>query len=238
MGVTASAASGATFGVRFSLPFFQDGQGFMADRAQGINSMADMAGKKLCFIDNTDNAAIVLAELAARHIRPIPFAFQEEGEMDAAIMDRHCQATSALISKLAEARSEFHDARKFAILPELLTLTPATAAVDARDTRLQSIVDWTISALLQAEFLGIDHASAATLGHSDDPRVQRLLGEDFATGFGLHLDHGWSRTLIVQVGNYGEIYDRSVGPGTPLDLPRGLNALWNKGGIMAPLPLQ
>ena len=237
-GVTPNSISAGQYNVRFSLPFFQDAQSFLVHRAEGIHALADLAGHKLCFIDGTDNGFTVLPALTTAGIKPVPFPFEEEGEMDAAIMDRHCQATSALASKLAEARGTFHNGKDYLLLPDTLALVPATIAVDATDARLAAITDYTISALLQAEFLGVTHANAATLPASDDPRFKRLLGQDWSTGQGLGLPHAWSRTLIATVGNYGEIYDRTVGPGTLFNLPRGVNALWNKGGVMAPLPLQ
>jgi general L-amino acid transport system substrate-binding protein len=238
VGMTPDASSTATKNIRFSLPVFQDGQGFMVHRAEGVATLADITGHKLCYIEDTDNDRIVLASLYARGIRPVPFGFQEEGEMDAAIMDRHCQVTSALISKLAEARASFRNARDYVFLPDRLALLPVTAASDARNIRLGAIVDYTISVLLQAEFLGMTQANAAAAPHSEDPRMQRLLGEDYATAQGLGLPHDWSRRVIEAVGNYAEIFARTVGPGTPFNLDRGVNALWNKGGTLAPLPLQ
>jgi general L-amino acid transport system substrate-binding protein len=237
-GVTPNSISAGQYGVRFSQPFFQDPQSFMVHRAEGIHTLADIAGHKLCFIDGTDNGYTVLSALTAAGVKPVPFPFEEEGEMDAAIMDRHCQVTSALASKLAEARGTFRNSKEYLLLPQSLALTPATIAVDAGDARLAGIVDYTISALLQAEFLGVTHANAGTLPASEDPRFKRLLGQDWSTGQGLGLPHAWSRMLIATVGNYGEIYDRTVGPGTLFNLPRGVNALWSQGGVMAPLPLQ
>jgi general L-amino acid transport system substrate-binding protein len=236
-GVTPDTSAGQKYALRFSIPFFYDGQGFMVHRAEGIHALADITGHKLCYIEDTDNDAVVLNALAARGIKPVRFGFQEEGEMDAAIMDRHCQVTSAFVSKLAEARASFHNHQDYVLLPELLTLAPVTVAMDGRDGHLAGIVDMTLSALLQAEFLGVTAASAPHVPQSGDPRLQRLLGDDYATAAALDLPHDWSRHVIEAVGNYAEIYARTVGPGTPLDLPRGLNALWNQGGIMAPLPL-
>jgi general L-amino acid transport system substrate-binding protein len=236
-GMTPAAVPSAK-GVHFSLPIFQDGQGFMVHKAEGIHSAADIAGHKLCYIEDTDNDPTVLAYLAARGIRPYPFGFQEEGEMDAGIMDRHCQATSAYISKLAEARATFRNAHDYVMLPEMLTLVPVTIATGAANPRLAAIVDYTISVTLQAEFLGVTRATAMSVAHSEDTRMRRLTGEDWITAQGLGLPHDWSRKVLAAVGNYGEIYDRTVGPGTPFNLARGLNALWNKGGLMAPLPLQ
>jgi general L-amino acid transport system substrate-binding protein len=238
VGVTPSAIGEGQRGVRYSLPIFQDGQGFMVHRAEGVHSLADITGHKLCYIEDTDNDRIALANLAASGIRPVPFGFQEEGEMDAAIMDRHCQVTTAYFSKLAEARMTFHNAKDYVFLPDLLALVPVTIATNAQDTRLGSIVDYTISAVLQAEYLGITHAGIATIQHSEDPRVQRLTGEDYATAQGLGLAHDWSRKVIAAVGNYAEIYNRSIGPDTGMNLARGYNALWNKGGVMAPLPMR
>jgi general L-amino acid transport system substrate-binding protein len=239
VGVTAQAAAGAR-GVRFSVPIFQDGQGFMVHKAEGIHDVADIAGHKLCYIEDTDNDPTVLAFLASRGVRPIPFGFQEEGEMDAAIMDRHCQLTSAFISKLAEARSTFRNHQDYVFLPDMLTLVPVTIASGGHDPRLAAIVDYTISVLLQAEFLAVTQADARapTAPHAEDKRMQRLTGEDWITAQGLRLPHDWSRKIVAAVGNYGEIYARTLGPGTPFDLPRGLNALWTQGGLMAPLPLQ
>jgi len=236
-GVTPDTTAGQKYALRFSIPFFYDGQGFMVHRAEGIHALADITGHKLCYIEDTDNDAVALNALAARGIKPVPFGFQEEGEMDAAIMDRHCQVTSAYLSKLAEARASFHNHQDYVLLPDMLTLAPATVAVDAHDLRLSGLVDMTLSALLQAEFLGVTAASAPHAPQSGDPRFQRLLGDDYATAAALDLPHDWSRQVIAAVGNYAEIYARTLGPGTPFDLPRGLNALWNHGGLMAPLPL-
>jgi general L-amino acid transport system substrate-binding protein len=236
-GITPAAALAAR-GVHVSPPIFQDGQGFMVHRAEGIHALSDITGHKLCYIEDTDNDSTVRAYLAAHGIRPIPFGFQEEGEMDAAIMDRHCQATTAYISKLAEARGTFHNPQDYMMLPDMLTLVPAAIAVGAGHARLAAIVDYTISITLQAEFLGLTQAGAAAVAHSEDTRLRRLTGEDWITAQALGLPHDWSRKVIASVGNYAELYARSVGPGTKLDLPRGLNALWSQGGLMTPLPLQ
>ena len=236
-GITPQFTRSQSQSVRTSLPFFEDAQGFMVHRAEGVHGVADIARRKLCYIEDTGNDATVLSYLAAHGIRPVPFGFQEEGEMDAAIMDRHCQVVSAYLSKLAEARATFHDHKDYVFLPDLLSVAPVGVASDARDLRLAGIVDATISVLLDAEFLGATRANVATLDHSEDPRLQRLTGEDYATAAALGLPHDWSKNVVAAVGNYGEIYDRTVGPGTELDLQRGLNALWDRGGVMVPLPL-
>ena len=237
-GVTPAAGAAAKSGIHFSSPIFQDGQGFMVLRAESIHGIADITGHKLCYIEDTDNDPIVLAFLAARGVRPIPFGFQEEGEMDAGIMDRHCQVTSAFISKLAEARATLRNAADYVFLPNMLTLVPVTVAARADNSRLSAVVDYTISVLLQAEYLGLTSKTALASSHSEDTRMRRLTGEDWITAQGLDLPHDWPRRVIAAVGNYAEIYDRALGQHSPFHLARGLNALWSQGGLMAPLPLQ
>ena len=237
-GVTPAARPSAQTGIHFSPPIFQDGQGFMVHREEGIHSIADIAGHKLCYIEDTDNDPTVLAFLAARNVRPIPFGFQEEGEMDAGIMDRHCQVTSAFISKLAEARATFHNAADYVFLTDMLTLVPVALASKADNHRLSAVMDYTVAVLFQAEFLGVTRESAQAPSHSEDTRMRRLTGEDWITAQGLDLPHDWSRQVIAAVGNYAEIFDRTVGLHAPFHLARGLNALWNQGGLMEPLPLQ
>ena len=237
-GITPDFERSQSQSVRTSLAFFEDAQGFMVHRAEGVHGVSHIAGRKLCYIEDTDNDATVLAYLAAHGVRPVPFGFQEEGEMDAAIMDRHCQVASAYLSKLAEARATFHDHKDYVLLPDRLSVAPVSVASAAGNLRLAGIVDATISVLLEAESLGVTRARTPTLSHSEDPRMQRLTGEDYATAAALGLPHDWSRRVVAAVGNYGEVYDRTVGPGTELDLPRGLNALWEQGGVMVPLPLR
>ena len=238
VGVTPSANIARVDGVRFGQPVFIDGQGFMVHKDSGVHGIADMGGRKLCTIDDTDNDPIAMATLAQRGIRPIPFGFQEEGEMDAAIMDRHCQVASAYLSRLAEVRASFLEAKDFILLPDIIAVSPVTSAVGAGDSRMAAIVDYTVSALLQAEYMGVTQSSIGRLQAADDPRLQRLTGDNWSSADGLGLAHDWPKRVIAAVGNYAEIYDRTIGPGTSMNLPRGMNALWVNGGVMTPLPLQ
>ena len=236
-GVTPDFQQGQKNRVRYSGSFFLDAQGFMVHRNEGVHSLEGIASRKLCFVENSGIGPTALSALAARGIRTIPFPFQEEGEMDAAIMDRHCQVTTAYLTKLAEARSSFPNRAEYVFLPELLAISPVSVATAAADMRLSAIVDATISALLQAEFLQITQRTATTIASGDDPRMQLFLGDDYAAAAALGLPHDWARKVTAAVGNYAEIYARTIGPGTPFGLPRGLNALWNNGGSLVPRPL-
>lgn len=220
--------------IRYSRPYFYDTQDFLVYRAEGIRDLPDLAGRKLCFIDGTANGDIARSALALRGIAVIPFAFEEEGEMDAAIMDRHCQATTALRSKLAEARAGFRNKQDYVFLSRPLAISPVAVALPEGATALARLVDATIGALVQAESLGITQANAARAAAGDDPRRRLLLGDDRASAEALDLPDDWARRVIAQCGNYGEMFDHALGPGTAMALPRGPNALWRDGGLLTP----
>jgi general L-amino acid transport system substrate-binding protein len=239
VGVTPSASGVWAYGVQFGPPVFYDAQGVMVHREAGIHTLADLAGRQVCFIDGTDTQTALDAALRGRGIAYSPYPFQEEGEMDAAVAVGHCDSVSADLSRLAEKRSNFHAlAGDFVLLPETLTLDPVAPAYRQGDAQWGAIIDWTVYALVQAEASGVTRANVATMHDSADPAVQRLLGVDFAAARALGLSHDWAARVIAAVGNYGEIYQRTAGQDSPLRLPRGLNALWTSGGLMHPLPVR
>ena len=239
VGVTPSASAVWAYGVQFGPPVFYDGQGIMVHRESGIHTLADLAKRDICFIDDTDTQAVLDAALRSHGIAYSPFPFQEEGEMDAALVVGRCGSMSADLSHLAEKRASFQGrADEFVLLAETFTLDPVAPAYRQGDAQWGAIVDWTVHALVQAEASGVTQANVAAMHDSADPAVQRLLGIDFAAGRALGLEHDWAARMIAAVGNYGEIYDRTAGEGSPLRLPRGLNALWTRGGLMHPLPVR
>jgi general L-amino acid transport system substrate-binding protein len=140
-------------------------------------------------------------------------------------------------SRLAQSRANFHaSVSDFVFLPERLALAPVVPAYPDKDRAFGRVVDWTISALIEAEALGITKENVAEAGKRDDMRADQLLGHDFATAQALGLTHDWAAKVIAATGNYGEIFDRTTGK--PYQLERGLNALWTQGGLMAPMPMK
>jgi general L-amino acid transport system substrate-binding protein len=239
VGVTPGPTAAWAHHLRFGPPIFYDAQGVMVERGKGITSLAGLAGRLVCVIDGTETQEVLDAMLRARGIAYHQFPFQEEGEMDAALVIDYCAAVTADLSQLADKRASFHGrGRDFVILPETLSLDPAAPAYRDGDPQWAAIVDWTVYALVQAEASGITAADVTARRNDADPAVQRLLGIDFAAGRALGLEYDWAAEVIASVGNYGEIYYRTVGEGSRLRLPRGLNALWTKGGLMYPLPFR
>ena len=240
VGVTPNATAMWQWDIRFAPPVFYDAQGFLVRHDAEVTSMAGLAGRKVCVVEGTDNESILLARTVARGIAINPLPFQEEGEMDDGLAVRHCDAISANLSKLAQVRMAYpKQLGDDVILPDRLTLSPVAPAYRQGDTQWGMIVDWRIYALILAEASGITRANVAAQRASEDPVVKRLLGADWATSRALGLvAHDWSAQVIAAVGNYGEIYDRTIGPQGALKMPRGLNALWLHGGLMVPLPVQ
>ena len=240
MGLTPDATSMWHWHIAFGPPIFYDGQAVMVRADSTAASFQDLGGMSICVVEGTDNERQLQAQAHIRGVKLAPDAFQEEGEMEDAIVVRHCDGVSAYISRIAQIRMTYpKDLGKDKILADVLTLSPVTPAYRRDDPQWGMIVDWTIHALVQAEASGITQANLAGQGESEDIIAQRLLGIDWAVSRALGLkDHDWAAQVINVVGNYGEIYDRTVGLNGSLQLPRGLNALWLNGGLMHPLPIQ
>ncbi len=239
-GVTPTPTAMWHWHLSFGPAILYDGQGFLVrgdSRARGIE---DLGGMKVCVIEGTDNEKVLLARTVARGIAIIPMPFQEEGEMDDALAVRHCDVVSAYVTRLAQLKGAYpKQVGNDRILPQLLTLAPIAPAYRNDDPQWAMIVDWTVHVLVQAEASGVTRSTLDAARHSEDPVVQRLLGVDWAASRALGLaKKDWSADVIAAAGNYGEIYDRTVGMHGPLQLPRGRNALWTDGGLLHPLPIE
>jgi general L-amino acid transport system substrate-binding protein len=227
----------AQYGVGFGPPVFYDTQRFLVSRLSRIERIGDLHDQLICTMDMTQNERTLRDEMTARGIPYALMAHSEQGEMDAAIAVRHCGAGAGMESRLAQSRAQFHAlVSDFDFLPDHLSLEPVVPAYRYGDQIFGMIVDWTVYALIEAEALGITRANVADAGRREDLRAERLLGEDFATARCLGLAHDWAAQVVAAVGNYGEIYERTVGK--PYHLERGLNQLWTKGGLMRPLPIR
>lgn len=237
LGISPSAETAVQWGVGFGPAIFYDTQRFMVPQGSHIAKAADLRDALICAMNNTPAERTLRDEMTAREI---PYALQahsEQGEMDASVGVARCAAGTALESRLAASRADFPaTAPPFNFLPERLGLSPVVPAYRYGDQRLGLIVDYTVHALVEAEALGITQANVEAARARTDMRAQRLLGGDRAVGQALGLGPDWVVRVIAAVGNYGEIFNRTLGKTYGLD--RGLNALWTAGGLMHPAPLQ
>jgi general L-amino acid transport system substrate-binding protein len=237
VGISPSASTAVHYGVGFGSPVFYDSQRFMVARQSGITDLSGLRGQLICALDMTPPERTLRDEMTVRGINYALMAHSEQGELDAAVAVRRCAAATAMETRLAQSRANFHArSRDFVFLPERLALSPIVPAYRYGDQTFGLIVDWTVNALIEAEALGITQGNVAEATKRDDMRAEQLLGHDFATGQALGLPRGWAAKVIAATGNYGEIFRRAVGE--PYHLDRGLNALWTAGGLMHPLPMR
>ena len=226
-GVTPAFTAAALHHVAFGPVIFWDSLGFLVHHDSPARTAASLAGHRVCLIEGLPAEQILRSRFPALHL----LAFQEEGEMEDAFAGGSCDAVAADISMLAMIRQ--HLSRlNYALLGDRLTLDPLALATRQDDVRLSAIASATVQALMLGEASGVTTARAAGLRSNGDPDLDRLLGTDWASGAAFGLPRDWALQVLRATGNYAEIYERSV------DLPRGLNALWLRGGLMAPLPLK
>jgi general L-amino acid transport system substrate-binding protein len=237
IGVSPSASTAAHFGVGFGPPIFYDSQRLMVSKLSGITELSGLRDKLICAIDMSPPERVLRDEMTARGIPYALMAHSEQGEMDAAVAVRRCEAGTAMESRLAQSRANFHALTSdFVFLPERFGLNPIVPAYRYGDQKFGLVIDWTVSALIEAEALGITQGNVAAAAQREDMRAEQLLGHDFATAQALGLAHDWAAKVIAATGNYGEIFRRTTGG--PYHLDRGLNALWTEGGFMHPLPMR
>ncbi len=238
---TASPDFGNTLmsGLAFGYPILFDAQSFIVPKNLHIKTLADLNGRRICFLDQT-GVSDTLHDFAYRgKFDYRPFPFQEQGEMEAAFVTNNCQAIASDVTQLANMRVAFRRlADNYEILSETIAPDPLAPSFPANDNEWAAIVQWTMQALLHAEAEGITKANVDSKLKSDLYEVQRLLGATKGFASRLKLQDDWALNVIRAVGNYGEIYDRDLGMNSPLKIPRGMNELTMHGGLLCPLPLR
>ncbi len=225
-------------GIKFIGTMFYDGQGFMVRKEDNIASALDLSGAAICIESGTTTELNAADYFAANKLEFNTVVFVDQDEVVKAYEDGRCDVYTTDSSALAAERSKFADPSAHVILPEIISKEPLGPVVRTGDSGFFNIARWTYFALLEAEELGVTQANVDDMLASDNPAIKRLLGVegDFGTPIGLTKD--WAYQIIKALGNYGEIYERHVGPNTPIGLARGLNALWRDGGIQYSPPIR
>ena len=237
-GATPNPVIGGLSHIAYGPPLLIDGQGFLVSHRSGIRTLAELSGKRVCFINAAPPEQILYDALEPRLSTPeLRFPYSERGEMEIALLDGHCDAITGDVSWMANVRASFNNRRgEFEVLADTISTDPFSPAYRDDDRQWASLIDWTVWAALQAETHGIDHGSFNAMQQSRDPVVQRLLGRTPWIGRALGLrDEAFARAIRL-VGNAGEIYERDVG--VALQLPRGRNRPAEQGGILWALPVE
>jgi general L-amino acid transport system substrate-binding protein len=229
----------ASLGLHFTGVTYYDGQGFMVPKKTKVTSAKQLKGATVCVQSGTTTEKNLNDYSKAMKLNMKPVVFDTQEATNKAYFSGRCQAYTTDASGLASVRNkEATNPDDHLILPELISKEPLGPSVRRGDDEFFAIVKWVVFALIEAEEYGITQANVDQMKSSTDPVVQRILGTSEDTGKLLGLDKDWAYRAIKAVGNYGEIFERNVGPKTTLKLPRGANNLWNKGGLMYAPPVR
>ena len=229
----------ASLGVVFTGINYFDGQGFMVPKKLKIESAKKMNGATVCVQAGTTSEKNVADYFGAHGMKYKSVVFDTAEAITSAFFAGRCQVYTTDMSDLAGARTKAPKADDYVILPEVISKEPLGPSVRRGDDEWFEIVRWTLFAMLEAEENGLTQANVdAQKASSKDPSVQRFLGVSEDTGKLLGLDKEWAYRIVKQVGNYGESFERNLGPKTPIGLPRGVNNLWTKGGLMYAPPIR
>jgi general L-amino acid transport system substrate-binding protein len=229
-----------SLGLHQTVVTYYDGQGFMVPVKSKIKSAKQLKGQTVCVQSGTTTEKNLTDYSRANNLGIKPVVFEKVEAATGAYFSGRCVAYTTDASGLASVRNkEAKNPADHIILPELISKEPLGPMVRRGDDEWFAIVKWTIYGLLEAEEYGVTQANVDQLKTgATDPVVQRLLGTTEDTGKLLGLDKEWMVRAIKATGNYGEIFERNVGPKSALGLPRGVNNLWNKGGLMYAYPIR
>ena len=229
----------ASLGMSFAAITYFDGQGFLVPKKIKVTSAKQLKNAQVCVQSGTTSEKNLSDFSRANKLAIKPVVFDSFEAAFKALFAGRCQAYTADASGLASVRNkEAPNPDDYVILPELISKEPLGPAVRRGDDEWLAIVKWTVFAVQEAEELGLTQANIDTQKTSQDPAIQRFIGTGEDMGKLLGLDKQWAYRAVKAVGNYGEIFERNVGQQSQVKLPRGLNRLWNQGGLIYAPPIR
>ena len=227
-----------SLGLHFPGVMYYDGQAFMVRKALGLKSVSELGGASICVQTGTTNELNLADYFATNRLSYRPVVFERLVEVLAAYNSGRCDAFTTDSSQVIAERSRLPDPNEHDVLPELISKEPLGPAVRQGDGVWANVVRWTLFALINAEEYGVTQANVDEMATSSNPEVRRLLGYEGEFGRGMGLANDWAAKAIRTVGNYGEMFERNLGQGSPLKIQRGRNALWKDGGLMYAPPIR
>jgi len=217
---------------------YYDGQGFMVKADLGVKSALELDGASVCIQTGTTTELNLADYFRANNMSFTPIVIEDNAEARQNYESGACDVYTTDRSGLAATRVVLSNPDEHVVLPEIISKEPLGPLVRHGDNQWGDIARWTLNAMVSAEELGVTAANVEEMKNSNNPEIRRLLGTEGDLGGMIGLDNEWAARAIAAVGNYGESYDRNIGPNTPLGLARGVNALWNKGGILYSPPFR
>jgi general L-amino acid transport system substrate-binding protein len=235
---TWSMSRETSYDLYFPAVAYYDGEGFMVLRAKNVDSALDLNGSKVCVQSDTTTQLNLADYFRANNMKYQEMKFGKLDEVFKAYDSGSCDVLTADVSQLYALRLNLGKPGDHIILPDVISKEPLAPVVRQRDDDWMMIVKWTLYAMINAEELGITSKNIDEALKSKKPDVMRLVGTEGDYGEELGLTKDWAARIIRHVGNYGEVYERNVGAGSKLGIPRGLNQLWSAGGIQYAPPIR
>ncbi|MEK8016298.1 MAG: amino acid ABC transporter substrate-binding protein [Candidatus Parabeggiatoa sp.] len=227
-----------TLGFNFAGVSYYDGQAFMVKKELGLTSAKELDDATAC-ADAGTTTELNMADYFREHKMAYELiAYDTPDQNIKAFEAGRCDVITGDSSLLHSVRLKLARPNTVRILPEIISKEPLGPVVRQGDDDWFNIAKWSLFALINAEEMGITSKNVDKMKSHTNPSVQRFLGVGGNMGKGLGLSKDWAYNIVKQVGNYGEVFDRNVGKDSPLKMERGLNALWNKGGIMYAPPIR
>ncbi len=229
----------ASLGAVFTGIIYYDGQGFMVPKKLGVKSAKELDGATICVQSGTSSEPSVADYFKSNGMKYKAVIFDTTEATQGAFLSGRCQVYTTDMSDLAGARTKAANPDDYIILPEVISKEPLGPSVRRGDNEWFQIARSVLNARNHAEEYGITQPTLDDMRkNSINPNVQRLTGSGEDMGKLLGLDKDWSYRIIKQVGNYGESFEKNLGPKTPLALPRGVNEQWTKGGLLYAPPVR
>jgi len=235
---TWSMSRDVQLGLEFIGVTYYDGQGFLVPKKLKVTSAKQLNGATVCTNTGTTTELNLADYFRSNNLKYKIIAFEKNAEVLAAYDAGRCDAFTTDASGLYAERLKLKKPDDHLILPEIISKEPLGPAINHGDQQWGDVVRWTLFALINAEELGVTSKNVDQMLKSTNPEIRRLLGVEGAFGESLGLTNDFAVRAIRKVGNYGEIFERNVGQGSPLKIKRGLNALWTKGGVMYAPPIR
>ncbi|MFD1704132.1 amino acid ABC transporter substrate-binding protein [Methylopila henanensis] len=235
---TWTSSRDATQGLNFTATNYYDGQGFLVRKALGVKSALELNGASVCTQSGTTTELNVADFFRTNNLQYEVVAFQGQEETLKAYESGRCEVFTSDSSQLYALRLKLANKDEHMVLPELISKEPLATAVRQGDDQWFDVVKWVHYAMLNAEEAGITSKNVQEMLNSPNPDVRRMLGVEGNFGEQLGLTKDWVVRIVGKVGNYGEAFDRNVGAGSPLQIERGKNALWTKGGLQYGPPIR
>jgi general L-amino acid transport system substrate-binding protein len=228
----------SSLGLNFAGVTYYDGQGFMINKNLGVKSALELDGASLCIQSGTTTELNAADYFRANNMQFEPVVFDTADQTVKGFEAGRCDVLTSDQSQLYALRIKLANPNGAMVLPEIISKEPLGPVVRQGDDGWFNIVKWSLFAMVNAEEMGLTSSNIDGKMKKPDPAIDRFVGKEGIKGSGLGLSDDWAYQIVKQVGNYGEAFDRNLGMSSPLKIERGLNALWNKGGLQYAPPIR